>query len=313
MGPLPKVVSEDVFQNKTQQHGDHNADNMSQDELPFSRCSRADIGPGEAALGAQVAPQVGIEVRVVFGTGVPVGNDLGIPVMAVNCDSDVAGIASEAADRIAVWIRTRNGSAIRAADRMGNCFGGRPVTGIEDAVGARQEAEAKVSDTSRAAVLPAAYPWSVHPRSKDWRYRGSHRLVLHYIVPCMKSYGMCVIDDFLGSNIGEQILHEVQELHCSGRMQDGKLANRRLDNTKSIRGDKIIWVEGKEPGCENIGYLLSKMDKLITYADGKLGKHKIRGRHKVSTLTKSQLSGASRTHQHQHVHEISSHPYLRHN
>ncbi|XP_026195552.1 egl nine homolog 3 isoform X1 [Anabas testudineus] len=275
MSPVPKVVSEDDFQNKTPKHeGDH----RSQDEMPFGRYRRAGVGPGETGLGAQV-PQTGTGVKVLFGTGVPVGhgvgNDFGIPVMAANCDEDVVGIEAGAADRVAVGIGSRNGSAVRAADWMGNSIGGRRVSGIEDA----QEAEVRVSDTSDAGVLPTAYAWSVHPRFKDWRYRSSQRLVLNYIVPCMNSYGMSIVDNFLGSKIGDRILQEVLQLHLTGRMQDGKLASRRLGNTKSIRGDQIVWVDGKEPGCENIGYLLSKMDKLVTYADGRLGEHKIRGRH----------------------------------
>lgn len=295
MSPVPKVVSEGDFQNKTPKHGDDSAVHRSPGELPFCRYSRTDTGPGETGLGAQVAPQAGTGVKVLFGTGVPVGhgvgNDFGIPVMAVNCHEDVLGIEADAADGVAVGTGTRSAGsgAVRAADRMG----GRCVTGIQHA----QEAEVKVSDTSGAEVLSADYPWSVHPRSKDRRYRGSHRLTLHYIVPCMNSYGMCVVDNFLGSKIGDRILHEVQELHLAGMMHDGKLASRRLGDTRSIRGDQIVWVQGKEPGCENIGYLLSKMDKLVTCADGKLGKHKVRGRNskvsKVCSLEHIQDSPAS--------------------
>lgn len=276
MSPVPRVGSEGDFQNKTPNHGDDGADHRSLAELPF-RYSRADIGPGESGLEAQVAPQAGTGVKVVFGTGVPVGrcvgNDFGIPVMALH---QVVGIEADAADEVAVGTGTRNdgSGAVRAAGKTKR-------TGIEHA----QEAEVNVPDTSGAGVLSADYPWSIHPRSKDRRYRGSHKLALHYMVPCMNSYGMCVVDNFLGSKIGERILHEVQELHRSGMMHDGKLASRRLGDTRSIRGDQIAWVEGKEPGCENIGYLLSKMDRLVTCADGKLGKHKVRGRHsKVSRV-----------------------------
>lgn len=291
MSPVPKVVSEGDFQIKTPKHGDETASHRSLGELPFCRYCRADTGPRETASGAQVAPQAGTGVKVLFGTGVPVGrgvgNDFGIPVMAVSCDEDVVGIEADAADGVAVGTGTRKAGsgAVRAAERM--------ATGIEDA----QEAEVEVSDTCRAGVLPADYPWSIHPRSKDRRYRGSHRLALDYIVPCMNSYGMCVVDNFLGSKFGDRILHEVQELHLAGTMHDGKLASRRLGDTRSIRGDQIAWVEGKEPGCKNIGFLLSKMDKLVTCADGKLGKHKVRGRHskvsRVCSLEHVQDSAAS--------------------
>uniref|UniRef100_A0A8P4GB09 Uncharacterized protein n=1 Tax=Dicentrarchus labrax TaxID=13489 RepID=A0A8P4GB09_DICLA len=129
----------------------------------------------------------------------------------------------------------------------------------------------------------------------DRRYRSSHRLVLHYLVPCMSSYGMCIIDNFLGSKTGDRILQEVQELHRAGKMRDGELASRGPERTSSIRGDQIVWVEGKEPGCENIGYLLSRMDKLITYADGKLGNHKIRGRNSKGYMRLPESSMAAGT------------------
>lgn len=252
MSPVPKVDSQ-------AENGDVGADGSGGRQL---FCCRAGPGPGATGSRAQGA---------------------GSPKMATKCDRDVVGDTAGAA----VWIRTGNGSAVRSAERIGDRFGGRCVTGAQHVVGAGPDAEVKGSDASLAEVPPAAYPWSCHPRSKDRRYRSSHRLVLHYMVPCMTSYGMCIMDDFLGSKAGEQVLHEVQELHRSGRMQDGKLANGDVDNTTRIRGDKITWVDGKEPGCESIGRLLSRMDKLITYADGKLGRHKIRGRHKVSSRVQS--------------------------
>lgn len=210
------------------------------EELPSWRFNGADSGPGETFLGAKFEPQVGIGVKVEGGAE----GDFRVPV--------------------------RPGVEAGAAVGVGNCSGARNEAAVE--VGDRLCAGAEIDG---ARVLPSAQPWSVHPRSKD---RSSHRLVLHYIVPCMNSYGMCFIDNFLGSKTGDRILQEVWELHRAGRMQDGELASRGLEHTKSIRGDQIAWVEGKELGCESIGYLLSRMDKLITDADGKLGNHKIRGR-----------------------------------
>lgn len=127
-------------------------------------------------------------------------------------------------------------------------------------------------------------PRSNRPISKDRRRVTSQNLVLHYIVPCMTSYGMCIVDNFLGDRLGDRILLEVERIHEDGKMQDGQLACRNLGETKPIRGDQIIWVEGTEPGFHNVGVLLSKIDKLITFADGQLGSYKIRGRHKVSIV-----------------------------
>ncbi|KAG7328352.1 hypothetical protein KOW79_008296 [Hemibagrus wyckioides] len=90
-------------------------------------------------------------------------------------------------------------------------------------------------------------------------------------------------DNFLGEKLGDRILQEVRRVHEDGSMQDGQLACQTLGQTKAIRGDKIAWVEGTETGCHNIGVLLSRIDKLITFADGQLGSYKIRGRHKMRT------------------------------
>ncbi|XP_051503135.1 prolyl hydroxylase EGLN3-like isoform X3 [Myxocyprinus asiaticus] len=87
--------------------------------------------------------------------------------------------------------------------------------------------------------------------------------------------------NFLGDRIGERVLQEVRRIHQSGTMQDGQLVSQKLGKSKAIRGDKIAWVDGTESCCQNIGFLLTRMDKVITHADGKLEKFKIRGRHKA--------------------------------
>lgn len=147
-----------------------------------------------------------------------------------------------------------------------------------------------VEDKSREGVLPSGLrkPRSYRPKSKDHKRLNPHKLVLQYIVPCMNSYGLCIVDNFLGNKIGERVLQEVRHIHQGGKMQDGELAGGNFGKNKSIRGDKIAWVEGTETGCENLGFLLTRMDKLITYADGKLGSYKIKGRHKVSSILLNQ-------------------------
>lgn len=262
MSPLSKVVNKEEI--KTDSHklvNDDDNDHRHADQLLPWRFSSADTGPGDTFVGAKVEPQVGTGVKAGFDTGFDTG------------DGVTFGTSS---------------NSVTVADMKGQIQ--ENGTGVEAGIEAVSEVGKTVRDIARAGagknragIVPYALPWSAHPRSKDRRYRSSHRLVLHYIIPSMNSYGMCIIDNFLGTKIGDRVLQEVQELHHSGKMQDGKLASRGLDNTRSIRGDQIVWVEGNEPGCENIGYLLSKMDKLVTYADGKLGKHKIRGRHKVSS------------------------------
>ncbi|XP_049500973.1 egl nine homolog 1 isoform X4 [Panthera uncia] len=107
------------------------------------------------------------------------------------------------------------------------------------------------------------------------------KLALEYIVPCMNKHGICVVDDFLGMETGQQIGDEVRALHDTGKFTDGQLVSQKSDSSKDIRGDKITWIEGKEPGCETIGRLMSSMDDLIRHCNGKLGNYKINGRTKA--------------------------------
>ncbi|XP_065536350.1 egl nine homolog 1 isoform X2 [Lathamus discolor] len=107
------------------------------------------------------------------------------------------------------------------------------------------------------------------------------RLALEYIVPCMNKHGICVVDDFLGKDLGGLVAEEVRALHHTGRFTDGQLVSQKSDSSKDIRGDKITWVEGKEPGCQAIRLLMNSMDDLIRHCNGKLGNYKINGRTKA--------------------------------
>nr|XP_056708480.1 egl nine homolog 1 [Euleptes europaea] len=107
------------------------------------------------------------------------------------------------------------------------------------------------------------------------------RLALEYIVPCMNKHGICVVDEFLGKELGGQVAHEVRALHHTGRFTDGQLVSQKSDSSRDIRGDKITWVEGKEAGCKAIGKLMNSMDDLIRHCNGKLGDYKINGRTKA--------------------------------
>ncbi|KAM9155896.1 egl nine homolog 1 [Pangshura tecta] len=107
------------------------------------------------------------------------------------------------------------------------------------------------------------------------------RLALEYIVPCMNKHGICVVDEFLGKEVGGRIAREVRALHHTGRFTDGQLVSQKSDSSKDIRGDKITWVEGKEAGCQTIGLLMNSMDDLIRHCNGKLGNYKINGRTKA--------------------------------
>lgn len=113
------------------------------------------------------------------------------------------------------------------------------------------------------------------------------KLAAEYIVPCMNKHGICVVDNFLGAEVGQSILENVKALHHTGRFSDGQLVSQKGDSTKDIRGDKITWIEGKEAGCEKIRVLMGRMDDLIRHCNGKLGNYSINGRTKVSIRCRS--------------------------
>ncbi|XP_039890329.1 egl nine homolog 1 isoform X2 [Simochromis diagramma] len=106
------------------------------------------------------------------------------------------------------------------------------------------------------------------------------KLAMECIVPCMNKHGICVVDGFVGAEIGLDILENVKALYETGKFTDGQLVSQKSDSTKDIRGDKITWIDGKEPRCEKIQYLMNRMDDLIRHCNGKLGNYAINGRTK---------------------------------
>lgn len=119
------------------------------------------------------------------------------------------------------------------------------------------------------------------------------KLATEYIGPCMNKHGICVVNNFLGEDLGLGVLEEVRALYTSGKFTEGQLVSQKSDSTKDIRGDKITWIEGKEPGCERIAVLMSRMDDVVRHCNGKLGNYRINGRTKVSNTTYDSLPGAT--------------------
>ncbi|XP_065073253.1 egl nine homolog 1 [Ochlerotatus camptorhynchus] len=109
----------------------------------------------------------------------------------------------------------------------------------------------------------------------------------HSLIRDMNEYGVCVLDNFLGQDRGLHVLQEVTNMYSSGVFKDGQLvSNKGGKNMRHIRGDKIVWIGGGEPGCNNIGYLINRVDAIITNCkrminNGKLGQYNIRERTKA--------------------------------
>lgn len=101
-----------------------------------------------------------------------------------------------------------------------------------------------------------------------------------YVIKCLNSYGLCVIDNFLGDSKGTDILDDVTDLYDQGSLSSGELVNTASPKG-AVRGDVITWVEGTELGCNNIAFLISSIDAIMLHCQRSLGQYHIKGRSKV--------------------------------
>ncbi|XP_043273652.1 egl nine homolog 1-like [Venturia canescens] len=108
------------------------------------------------------------------------------------------------------------------------------------------------------------------------------------VIRDMNKFGVCVVDSFLGHDKGISVLNEVLNMYSAGMFEDGQLVSNRSGSKdlKTIRGDQITWLDGKEKHCENIGMLISKVDSIIIRANrmpnnGKLANYTINERTKA--------------------------------
>ncbi|KAG2467230.1 ERO1B protein, partial [Polypterus senegalus] len=155
---------------------------------------------------------------------------------------------------------------------------GKPA-GPEEGSAERAHHRATPPESSGGSALR---PVSNHLKPNGQTRTHPQKLAMECIVPSMNKHGICVVDTFLGDEVGDSILREVKALYQTGRFTDGQLVSQKSDSSKDIRGDKITWIEGKEPGCEKISFLMSRMDDLVRHCNGKLGSYKINGRTKLT-------------------------------
>lgn len=77
--------------------------------------------------------------------------------------------------------------------------------------------------------------------------------VCQNVIQDMDSYGVCVVDNFLGKERGMEVLREVKDMYSRGMFEDGQLVSSRgHKDLKTIRSDRIAWIDGKDPACSNI-------------------------------------------------------------
>ncbi|KAK9880443.1 hypothetical protein WA026_011689 [Henosepilachna vigintioctopunctata] len=142
---------------------------------------------------------------------------------------------------------------------------------------------------SKKVVIPP------RPEFKDFPESSLHPPYLHktpsddmikVVIEDMNAYGLCVLDNFCGSQLGKAALEEFLNMYNKGIFQDGQLVAKSKNDAQSIRSDKIMWFDGKEDYCKNIGQVLNRIDNLIMKANkspnnGKLGQYNINGRTKA--------------------------------
>ena len=107
-----------------------------------------------------------------------------------------------------------------------------------------------------------------------------------YVVQCLNTYGICVIDGFLGEVTGKEVLSEVKQLQDRGVMQKGQLVHALPSTCANveIRGDIITWVDGRGQFCENIQFLVSCMDAVVQNSSSLMNDYTINERTKVQIL-----------------------------
>ncbi|GAB1601371.1 egl nine homolog 1-like [Argonauta hians] len=123
----------------------------------------------------------------------------------------------------------------------------------------------------------------LHTSSKPHKTMTLNTELVNYVIDCMKKYGICLVDNFVGDKEAELILNEAKDLYESGNFSKGLLVNSKVvsnEETK-VRGDMIMWVDGSESGCKNIKGLLDRTDSLVLTCKGRLDRYNIKGRTKA--------------------------------
>jgi len=115
-------------------------------------------------------------------------------------------------------------------------------------------------------------------------------LTVEVLIEHLTEFGACVIDDFLGEEMGNKVLEDILQFE---NFKHGELASSREmasnDNHEekhNIRGDMITWTDGTTPSCLGIRHLIQVLDAIVITANrqvnnGGLGDYRIKGRTKA--------------------------------
>lgn len=103
----------------------------------------------------------------------------------------------------------------------------------------------------------------------------------------MSTKGLCVFDHFMGEEKGKMILSDVLKLYEQGGFINGQLesspntpssSSSSSPNQRVVRGDVITWLTGNEGGCNNIKYLMERIDATVMMCGENFGGYTIKQR-----------------------------------
>ncbi|GBO14115.1 Egl nine 1 [Araneus ventricosus] len=110
------------------------------------------------------------------------------------------------------------------------------------------------------------------------------------IVRDLNSFGICVLDNFIGARQGTLILNEVKNLYYKGIFKKGELVTPNPFMSKeNIRSDVTTWVNGTEPECTYIGNLMRKLDVVVTTCN-KLKNNGVLSQYRLHRRTKAMIA-----------------------
>ncbi|KAG7298115.1 hypothetical protein JYU34_018884 [Plutella xylostella] len=116
-----------------------------------------------------------------------------------------------------------------------------------------------------------------------------HEICLR-VIRDMTTYGVCVLDNFLGRDKGLLVRNEVLEMYRSGIFTAGQLvSDPGGTGAQSIRSDRITWMTGREPHCHNIGTLINQVDSIVIRAN-KMPDNGRMGDYIINTRTKAMVA-----------------------
>ena len=120
------------------------------------------------------------------------------------------------------------------------------------------------------------------------------------VIEHLNKFGLCVIDDFLGHEKGEDILEEVQGLQQQDLLREGQTGGGGAGGESAMyRSDRIVWTDGIQPHSPHLQSLIrsvrpditpvsplslsSNLDSVVVTANklehnGSLGQYHISGR-----------------------------------